>query len=215
MFGEWVVLVHGLWLDGSEFKLLDSRLRKFGYRTLIFHYPTVKQDLEENAAALWAFLEQKFGSGMSQVSPGAVHLVCHSLGGLVALRMLEHHPEAPIGRMMALGSPFLGSLSAQRLATWPGGSLLLGKSLINGLDGQRVMCVPKGREVGVLAGTLAIGFSHIIWGLEKPNDGVVAVAETRLTGAKHATVPLMHVGLVFSRRVARYVRRFLVLGEMK
>ncbi|MEO5331747.1 MAG: alpha/beta fold hydrolase [Magnetococcus sp. YQC-5] len=215
MAQENVVLVHGLWLDGSEFKLMNIRLRRFGYKTWMFQYPTVKQGLEENADALWAFLEHHFGPGMNQVQAGSVHLVCHSLGGLVALRMLERHPEAPVGRMVALGSPFLGSFSAQRLARWPGGSLLLGKSMTGALDGHGVMRVPEGREVGVLAGTLPLGLSQLIWGLEKPNDGVVAVAETRLPGAVHLTLSVMHVGLVFSRRAARCVRRFLAIGVME
>ncbi|MBF0438995.1 MAG: alpha/beta fold hydrolase [Magnetococcales bacterium] len=209
---ESVVLVHGLWLDGSEFKWMDIRLRRFGYRTVMFQYPTVQQGLEENAEALWAFLEQQFGPGMNGVLAGSVHLVCHSLGGLVALRMLERHPEAPIGRMVALGSAFQGSFSAQRLAHWPGGSFLLGKSMVNAFDGKREVRVPPGREVGVLAGTLPLGLSRFVWGLEKPNDGVVAVAETWLPGAVHDTLPVMHVGLVFSRRAARWVRRFLALG---
>ncbi|MBF0214225.1 MAG: alpha/beta fold hydrolase [Magnetococcales bacterium] len=208
---ESVVLVHGLWLDGTEFKWLDEWLRHDGYRVLTFQYPTVRRDLNENAEGLWEFLELRFGAGMKQVGAGTVHLVCHSLGGLVALRMLE--PEAPIGRMVALGSPFQGSFSAQRMARWAGGSWLLGRSLTGALDGQREMRVPPGREIGVLAGMLPLGLGNLVWGLDAPNDGVVSVSETRLPGAIHATLPMMHVGLVFSRRAAHWVRHFLKTGE--
>ncbi|MBF0626995.1 MAG: alpha/beta fold hydrolase [Magnetococcales bacterium] len=213
MLVESVVLVHGLWLDGTEFKWLDQHLRRQGYRVLTFQYPTVRRDLDENAEGLWEFLELRFGPGMKRVTAGSVHLVCHSLGGLVALRMLERHPEAPIGRMVALGSPFQGSLSAQRVARWPGGSWLVGRSLAGGLDGQREWRAPEGRQIGVLAGTLPLGLSHLVWGLASPNDGVVAVAETRLPGAVHATLSVMHVGLVFSRRAAQWVQHFLTTGE--
>ncbi len=214
MQGESIVLVHGLWLNGSEFKWMDIRLRRYGYRTKLFKYPTISQGVEENAEALWLFLEQEFGPNLSNVPAGSVHLVCHSLGGLVALRMLERYPDAPIGRMMALGSPFQGSFSAQRLARWPGGAYMLGKSLANALDGQRAWRVPEGREIGVLAGTLPFGLSRFMLGLDKPNDGVVALSETRLSGAAHGSLAVVHVGLVFSRRAARIVRRFLVLGEI-
>ncbi|MEO5344955.1 MAG: alpha/beta fold hydrolase [Magnetococcus sp. YQC-9] len=210
---ESVVLVHGLWLDGTEFKWLDLHLRQDGFRVMTFRYPTVRRGLDENADGLWEYLELRFGPGMRSVPAGSVHLVCHSLGGLVALRMLERYPEAPIGRMVALGTPFQGSVSAQRLARWPGGAWLLGGSLEGALDGQRAYCKPDGREIGVLAGTLPFGLSHLVWGVETPNDGVVAVAETRLPGAVHATLPVMHVGLVFSRRAARWVRHFLKTGE--
>ncbi|MBF0126394.1 MAG: alpha/beta hydrolase [Magnetococcales bacterium] len=199
-------------MNGAEFTLLDARLRRSGYRTVLFEYPTVRRGLEENAAALWMFLEARFGSGLGAVPQGSVHLVCHSLGGLVALRMLECHPEAPIGRMVALGAPFQGSISARRLARWPVGARLLGESLNRALDGQRCFETPPGRRIGVLAGTLALGWSHLIWGLEEPNDGVITVAETRLPGAWHFTLPVMHVGLVFSRRAGLLVRRFLALG---
>lgn len=215
MTGEWVVLVHGLWLDGSEFKWMETRLRRYGYRIVKFQYPSVKKGLEENAQNLWAFMELRFGPGMGHVSARSVHLVCHSLGGMVALRMLEIYPQAPIGRVMALGTPFQGSFSAQRLATWPGGASLLGKSMLNAMDGSRKVRVPEGREVGVLAGTLPLGWSSLIWEMEKPNDGVITVAETHLPGALHATLPLMHVGLVFSRRAARMVRCFLATGELR
>ncbi|MBF0164489.1 MAG: alpha/beta fold hydrolase [Magnetococcales bacterium] len=210
---ESVVLVHGLWLDGTEFKWLDLHLRREGFRVLTFHYPTVRRGLDQNADGLWEFLELRFGTAMRDVQAGSVHLICHSLGGLVGLRMLERHPEAPIGRMVALGSPFQGSFSAQRLAKWPVGSWLLGESMNGALDGGRPWRVPEGRSIGVLAGTLPLGLSHVIWGVESPNDGVVAVSETRLPGAVHATLPVMHVGLVFSRRAARWVQHFIKTGE--
>ncbi|MBF0181656.1 MAG: alpha/beta fold hydrolase [Magnetococcales bacterium] len=211
---ENVVLVHGLWMNGTEFKWMDHRLCHWGYRTWMFQYPTVRRGLEENAAALWAFLQGQFGPGLNGIPPGTLHLVCHSLGGLVALRMLETHPEAPFGRMVALGCPFQGSISAQRLARWPLGARLLGGSMARALDGTRPARLPEGRQAGVIAGTLPVGWSHMLWNLEKPNDGVVTVAESHLPGAAHATLPVMHVGLVFSRRAALMARRFLLLGEL-
>ncbi|HIJ84600.1 MAG TPA: alpha/beta fold hydrolase, partial [Magnetococcales bacterium] len=129
-----VVMVHGLWLDGTELKPLAKRLEKLGYDTLFFKYPTVRAGLLDNALALWRFLENSFGKDMEQAKTlPPVHLVCHSLGGLVALHMLHRQPQAIIGRMVAIATPFRGCLAARRLSRWPFGSILLGGSMDQGL----------------------------------------------------------------------------------
>ena len=46
--------------------------------------------------------------------------------------------------------------------------------------------------------------------LPKPNDGAVAVAETRLSGMRdHITLPVSHAGLLLSGRVFKQARHFI------
>lgn len=207
------VLVHGLWMDGTEMKILGKRLTNMGYQTLMFSYPTIQASVTDNAQSLWNFLESHFGSNMLQAPPGQVHLVCHSLGGSVALEMLYQFPQANIGRMVALGTPFRGSRAAQRIADFKMGRFALGKSLNRAMGGGGYTQVPPGREIGILAGDLAIGFGPLIFGVKKPCDGTVSVSETYLEGAKaHQTLPVIHMGLVFSRRAVRMVHHFLSWG---
>lgn len=209
-----VVLVHGLWLDGTELKLLASRLKKAGHGTLFFKYPTVQVGLLDNALALWRFLEASFGPNMQQAKDmPPVHLVCHSLGGLVALHMLHRHPEAVIGRMVAIATPFRGCLAARRLSRLPFGGLLLGRSMDQGLYSGGPGTVPHGREIGVIAGKLPLGLSHFVLGMEGPSDGTVQIAETYLDGASHTTVEHIHVGLALSRKTARLTHQFLATGK--
>ena len=48
----------------------------------------------------------------------------------------------------------------------------------------------------------------------EPNDGSVAVSETRLPGATdHITLPVSHMGMLLSARVARETGGFLVHGH--
>ncbi len=210
-----VVLVHGLWMDGSEMRLLALRLRRLGYRTLPFRYRTVHANVEESSHDLWRFLEQQFGPMMTNAPEGQVHLLCHSLGGIVALEMLHRHPQARIGRMVALGTPFQGNIAARKIAQWALGRVFLGKSLARALGGGGFAHVPPGREMGLLAGNRSLlQIGRTLWGIGEPNDGTVAVSETHLEGAKeHRTLPLVHMGLVFSERASQMIHQFFQTGH--
>ncbi|MEO5363344.1 MAG: alpha/beta hydrolase, partial [Magnetococcus sp. DMHC-8] len=212
-----VVLVHGLWMNGSEMQLLALRLRRLGYRTLPFRYRTVHANVEESSHDLWQFLEQQFGPMMAHAPADQVHLVCHSLGGTVALEMLHRHPQARIGRMVAMGTPFRGNVAAQKIAQWALGRVALGKSLARALGGGGFACAPPGREIGILAGDRSLlGVGRAIWGIVEPNDGNVAVSETHLEGATdHRTLPVIHMGLVFSERASQMVHHFLQTGRFE
>ncbi|MBF0185586.1 MAG: alpha/beta hydrolase [Magnetococcales bacterium] len=212
-----VVLVHGLWMNGSEMQLLGLRLRNLGYQTLFFRYRSVHAHVTQSSHELWLFLQRHFGSDMRHAPEGQVHLVCHSLGGMVALDMLHRHPEARIGRMVALGTPFRGNVAAKKIAQWSWGRMALGRSLHRALDGSGFTHVPTGREIGILAGDRSLlGAGRSLWGIGEANDGNVAVSETYLEGAKaHRTLPVIHMGLVFSEQALAMVHRFLQTGHFE
>jgi hypothetical protein len=59
-----------------------------------------------------------------------------------------------------------------------------------------------------------MGLGHFFTTLDGDNDGTVAVSETRLPGATDfITLPVPHMGLVLSARVARATCRFLKEGR--
>ncbi len=73
-----VVYVHGLWLNGWESMLLRRRLaRELGCETAVYSYASVGADASTNARGLGRFLEH--------LAAESVHLVAHSLGGLMVL----------------------------------------------------------------------------------------------------------------------------------
>jgi pimeloyl-ACP methyl ester carboxylesterase len=202
---ETVVLVHGVLMNGLELSLLVRRVRHCGFGPVVFDYPSRHRSVGQNAQALVAFIEG--------LQAPVVHLVGHSLGGLVILRALAMHPDLPPGRVVLLGSPVRGSGVARRLQRVPWGRWLLGRSVEGGLldavpdwDGRR--------ELGIIAGRLPLGVGRLLGGLSGAHDGTVAVAETQLDGVC-ATVVLEtnHTGLVFSRSAAERVCRFLRQGH--
>lgn len=199
-----VVLVHGLYYGPVSMQLLARRLRRQGYRCRTFGYPTVRGSLPENARRLRKFLDG--------IQTDTLHLVGHSLGGLVILRMLDEFGDLPPGRVVLLGSSVKGSgvaaMAGEMTLTRP----FIGEAakwLKQGFDRA-----PADRETGVIAGTRGFGLGRIVPGLEDPGDGTVALAETELPGAAaRIELPVSHTGLVLSAAVARAVGRFLATGS--
>ena len=200
-----VVLVHGIWMPTLVMAWLGRRLAGCGFRPLSFGYSDLGASPAENAARLHAFIRG--------LRVGRVHLLAHSLGGIVVLHLFERFPEQPPGRVLLLGSPVLGSGVARRLGATPGLRWLLGRSGERGLlDGA-----PRWRgerDLGVIAGTRGPGLGTLMGGIARPNDGTVAVAETRLAGAADfLALPVSHARLLFSSRVADASCRFLGQGR--
>ena len=202
---ETVVLVHGIWMTGLEMQPLARRLRACGYRTRIFRYRSLWRPLDWNARRLLRMVRRQ--------GAGTVHLVGHSLGGLVILQALQDCPGLVDGRVLLLGSPVNGSLIAQRLYRHRWSRWLVGRSAEQGLlgDGPRW----QGRQtLGVVAGTRPVGVGQLLGGFPGPNDGTVALSETAIENAHAATVVRStHMGLLFSPLAAQAVCRFLSTGR--
>lgn len=200
-----VVLVHGIWMPGLEMGLLSQRLRDCGFTPYLFSYPSIRCDLSHNAARLQAFVET--------IDAPVVHFVAHSLGGLLVRQLFHDFPQQRPGRVVTLGTPHLGSQVARRMGRNPFGKALLGRSFKHGLRGDVPPWTAQ-RELGVIAGNVGLGVGRLMGNLSGPNDGAVSVAETQLPGmTAHHVFPVNHVGLLFSKDVAKAVCCFLETGQ--
>lgn len=201
-----VVLIHGLWYGRISLKPVASRLARRGWAVERFGYPTIRHSIDANADALHEFLQEHFGRGPT-------HLVGHSLGGLVALRMLERHgKDFEPGRLVLLGSPVNGSSVARRLSALGPLGRLVGRSA--GPLGEGVQRAPAGWDVGVIAGTQGLGLGRLISQLDAPHDGTVSESETHLSGeTDRALLPVSHTGLVLSPAVTDAIDHFLEHGR--
>lgn len=199
--GRHVVLVHGLWMPGAALWRLAAWLREAGCSTRIFGYRSISDGPGPAAARLADVLAGR-----------ECDVVAHSLGGLVTLATLAAQPRLPVRRVVCLGSPLRGSTAAKGLQRLGAGGLLLGRSaslLCSGLPSWQGTA-----EVGVIAGEAALGLGRIVGRFDGPNDGTVAVEETRIEGlADHVCLPVSHTGLVFSPQVARAALGFLEHGR--
>ena len=200
-----VILVHGLWMNGMEMSLLRHRLSRFGYRPLSFRYAGTRLDLAESARRLNNFVEK--------IPDQTVHFVGHSLGGLVILKLFEIFPRQRPGRIVALGTPYHGSETARRFMRFPGSWHLIGRSVVQLLNGD-VPAWSGERDLGVIAGTLNLGAGRLIGAVGHLGDGTIRLEETRIPEARDfLTLPVSHMGLVVSRRVAMEVYHFLEHGR--
>ena len=143
---EVVVLVHGIWMTGLEMTLLWRRLEAAGFSPRRFRYPSLKQPPAENAAALARFIQRQ--------EVKTLHLVAHSLGGIVVLHLLNQFSDLPPGRVVLLGSPVQGCELARLMNATRGLGWMLGRSGEQGLLGGAPAWTGE-RELGVIAGTLS------------------------------------------------------------
>jgi hypothetical protein len=93
-------------------------------------------------------------------------------------------------------------------------SALMGPSVADELLRPRERCWTFGRPLGIVAGTQSVGLGQFLAGFEEECDGTVGVSETRLPGATdHIVLPVSHMGLLVSPRVARETGLFLQNGR--
>jgi pimeloyl-ACP methyl ester carboxylesterase len=201
-----VVVVHGLWMPGTETVLIRRRLARAGFDTFLFRYRSVSRSLRENARRLAEFV--------ASIPNDTVHFVGHSLGGVLVLSMLATEGVARPGRVVCMGSPLCGTAVGARLAHYRLGRWIDGRSICELIDCGGLPAWQGRHDVGVLAGSRGIGIGRLLGGLSGPNDGLIAVAETALPGATdHLVIPVAHTEFLWSRLAMRQIVAFLRNGR--
>ena len=199
-----IVLVHGLWNRGWYLTVMAKRLRSHGHEVEVFSYPTRGDYLEGHADELHAFL--------GKIRADELHLVGHSMGGLVILNMISRFDDLPPGRVVLMGTPVKGSGVVKRLEKLPGQKLLFGKARENLLQGFQY--TPLVHETGMIRGTRALGLGLIAGKHGEPNDGSVTVSETELDGLKDSVeLGVSHTEMLVSAEVVEQVEQFLFHGK--
>jgi pimeloyl-ACP methyl ester carboxylesterase len=202
-----LVYVHGLWSHRADSLLLRERLRReFHLDVHTFRYPAGSSSM--------AAIVDRLSLFVGQLRPQALHLVGHSLGGLVIYRFLERFPEQPHGRVVFLGTPAVRCGAALGMARLAFGASILGACVAEELLVERERRWMHARALGIIAGTRPLGLGHLVARYRGENDGTIGVSETQLPGAtEHITVPSSHMGMLLSGRVARYTGTFLREGH--
>jgi len=145
---------------------------------------------------------------------GPVHVVAHSLGGLVACEAFAMRHDLPDGRVVLLGSPVRGARAAREVAARWYGHAMLGTLAVAELARERDAAWSSTREVGVIAGSRSVGLGRMFADLPLPNDGTVCVDETVLTGVHSRLVlDVSHTGMLLSSAVVAATVQFLATGS--
>jgi len=202
-----VVYVHGLWMPGEESLVLKTRLsREFGLALHAFRYSA--------ATTAMNLISERLAEFVHALASPEVHFVGHSLGGLVIYRFLERFPDQPPGRVVFLGTPSVASRAAEHAARFAPIAHLMGQSVAEELLQPCERRWSQPRALGIVAGTQPLGLGQLLAHFREANDGTVAVSETRMPGATdHISLPVSHLGMLVSARVAHETGRFLTYGH--
>lgn len=204
---ETVVLVHGLWMKGLELLPLAWSLKRAGYEVRFFRYFT-RHPLGPSAARL---REQ-----LGKMEQAPIHLLGHSLGGLLLCHLAAQGGLPENGRVLMLGTPLGGSHAARAFARWQLGRWMLGPHTLKALLGEHPSW-PANRPLGLIAGERRAGLGAFVdRELPRPHDGTVCVSET-LTDevTHHLVVPHSHFGMLWARDVRGQILHYLRTGSFK
>jgi pimeloyl-ACP methyl ester carboxylesterase len=193
---EHVALVHGYLANKVLLAPLGWRLRGQGYATTAWGYWNIRCSLLMHAARFARELE----SLDENPAIDTLHLVTHSMGGIIARAALDRFRPRKLGRVVMLAPPNKGSFVATRMAGTIGRVLkpvaelsTASDSLVNALP------MPAGIELGVIAAE---------W------DALVSDESTRPdVPHAYAMIPTFHSGLLFRRDAADLVASFLKRGD--
>lgn len=206
-----VLLVHGLARTPLSLRGLARDLRRAGHRAELVAYSGAVESYHGIVARVRRRLEAAASEGQPYAAVG------HSLGGLILRAALADWPaEAPPPRhVIMLGTPNQPPRLARRFHRW------WPYRLVNGECGQLLadpeffarLPVPP-VPMTIIAGTKSWPAPVSMFGGD-PNDGVVAVAETRLDrGCEIIQVPASHTFMMNHRRVRAAVRDVLAMAEI-
>lgn len=205
--GDVVVLVHGLWTNRHVMSWLGARFRRAGFGVASLTYPSMRHDLARNAARLAEFVER--------VPADSVHIVAHSLGGLVTLAYLMRERPQRVRRVVLLGSPIQGCEVGRRIASRGAMRPFLGAT-------ARLWAAPtplladERYEIGTIAGTVPVGLGRLFVKLDEPSDGVVRPQEARYPRERdHVDLDLAHSQMLVSPAVAKQTIAFLRTGRFE
>lgn len=199
-----VLLLHGAWMNPMVMAYLAHILRGEGFAAHALGYRTMRDPLEAHLA--------RVAKRIAQLEAPVVHLVGHSLGGVIIMRYLQRLADRRVRRAVLLGAPIAGCRAAAGFAERAGGELMMGQSLAMWREPVDVSVDPR-YEIGAIAGTRALGLGAVVTRLPMPNDGVVCVDETRFPALRdHIEFPVGHTLMLVSSRVARQTVSFLKIG---
>lgn len=189
-----VVLIHGIASGRATIWPLAWWIRRAGFRTRCYGYSSCFKDLQHHGEEFHKFLK---GVGQRE-SPTGVHIVAHSMGGIVtrrALTLADNNIDF-VRRVIMLGTPQKGSPNARWLSNSGLGFIRPLRQLSDVPDSfvNRLPTI-SGTEIGTIAASY---------------DFVISRESSRVVGESDYVRPFSgHNGLLVRPKVAKLVVNFL------
>ena len=198
-------------MNPIEMRYLGKQLENFGFAVHYVFYQSVLKTSAQNARVIHKKIQR--------LNLPDLHIVAHSLGGIITMHLFNQFDDIPKGRVVMLGSPVNGSWIAQKVQAWPVVSPILARSMPSALSGENIPAWGEGdnqRDWGMIAGSKNSGLGVLTGGLPDKGDGTVLIEETRHPKqTEHIIVNTSHTGLLFSKEVAELTARFLKVSSFK
>ncbi|NOY69635.1 MAG: alpha/beta hydrolase [Deltaproteobacteria bacterium] len=209
---EFVILLHGMGRTRHSMRTLARHLKKAGYTTINDGYPSTAKTVSVIAETDLAPMVDK----CKKTGAEKIHIVTHSLGGIVVRRYLQGHSLPEGSRIVMISPPNHGSEIADVLRHIPLYRWIYGPAgaeLGTGPDSVPNRLAPVDAEIGIITGDRSLNplFSRMLAG---KNDGKVSVASARLDEMIDFTVVhSTHCFIMQNKTVLKKTAAFLKTGK--
>lgn len=203
-----VLLVHGLGRTPLSLVLLARRLSREGYRPETFGYYAFAESHQRIVLRLARRLQ------ILATTSEPVSLLGHSLGGLLLRQAAVLVPELRIHSLIMLGTPNQPPLLARRVRHWTAFRMLTRScgDFLATPDAFATLAPPACRYLLIAGDAGWRGRWNPFEGA--PNDGFVAVDETRIDPADSPVVlPVAHTFMMNSPAVQEAILEALGAGD--
>ena len=195
-----VLLVHGLGRTPCAMFWLGAALRRAGHRTGYFGYSPTFESLPGILARLTVRLRRMARSGEP------VGLAAHSLGGLLLRKALVEVPELKVYNFVMMGTPNRPPRMAAYFWQWRLFRMFTRDCIRFLASPDAIPAIPLPHfPYTLIAGTAGPRHPRLAFG-EEPNDGIVAVSETRIHDSDMPQLfPVYHSFIMDDRAVQHAV----------
>lgn len=207
-----VVLLHGLARTARSMRPVQKALVREGFVVRNIDY-------DSRAATIDVLAMETLPRAVAECEreqPRQIHVVTHSLGGILLRYYLSERQIDKLGHVVMLAPPNQGSEVVDKWRNRPGFRQLNGPAGLQlGTDAESVPRQLGAVEfsLGVIAGTATVN-PILSLSLPNPDDGKVSVASTKVVGmTDFVAVPYSHTFIMRRTKVHRQIVHFLRHGR--
>ena len=203
-----VVLLHGLWRSVWAMEPMAKYIHQQGYHTINIPYPSFRKPMEQLTELIHDTMTLHGGHRR-------IHFVTHSLGGVLARKLLPLLPAEQAGRVVMLAPPNQGSEIVDWASRYKALALSLGPAgmkLSSDAIGETPL-LPEQTDSAVIMGKQsAIPFFRNL--LDQENDGIVSAERGKIDGMNEFHIlETDHTFIASDPRVMKMTLQFLRNGK--